>query len=169
MLVRCPVCETEKPSEDFHKNNARKNGLDWRCKNCSAESKAENYRKNPERARAYAVKWRKNNPARHRASRYKWAQENPEKVKQTALVLKQNSARQKKYGLCPHTFQRLLTLQENKCGICQEDLISPCVDHCHVTGRVRGLLCRKCNSGIGQLNDSAERCERAAVYLRTGT
>ncbi|WP_344447709.1 endonuclease domain-containing protein [Kitasatospora nipponensis] len=39
------------------------------------------------------------------------------------------------------------------------------VDHCHTTGRVRGLLCRKCNSGIGMLGDSPEGVQRALSYL----
>lgn len=42
------------------------------------------------------------------------------------------------------------------------------VDHCHVTGKVRGFICNKCNTGLGKLGDTAEALERALRYLRAG-
>lgn len=56
----------------------------------------------------------------------------------------------------------------NACQLCGDDdrTTRLCVDHCHVTGKVRGVLCRKCNKGIGALGDTAEAVQRAADYLR---
>ena len=42
-----------------------------------------------------------------------------------------------------------------------------CVDHDHETGKIRGLLCRSCNTGVGLLQDSPENCRRAALYLES--
>lgn len=71
-----------------------------------------------------------------------------------------------KYGLTPKQFYILLEVQNYKCKICREDLEVPCVDHCHDTGRVRGLLCRNCNLGIGYFKDNIELLDYAKDYLR---
>jgi hypothetical protein len=56
-----------------------------------------------------------------------------------------------------------------RCEICRtaHDLLH--VDHDHLTNVVRGLLCHRCNVGIGWLNDSAQRATSAAKYLRRTT
>lgn len=84
----------------------------------------------------------------------------------------QRKADLKKYGILPEDYARMLRAQGFGCAICG---IQKCpsgrrfsVDHCHETGRVRGILCLKCNQGIGQLDDSPERLRRAAEYLEKG-
>jgi Recombination endonuclease VII len=74
--------------------------------------------------------------------------------------------RARRYGITPEQHQSMLDAQNGACAICKQALGSPYVDHCHATGKVRGLLCMKCNTGIGMLADSAERLEAAAAYLR---
>jgi hypothetical protein len=77
--------------------------------------------------------------------------------------------RKKLYGLTPDQFMAMVVKQANACAICTSPLVATKtglhVDHCHVTGKVRGLLCGRCNSGIGHLKDSSELCLRAAQYL----
>jgi len=72
-------------------------------------------------------------------------------------------------------YQAILDSQNGKCAICNgDDIISPvtnlhrllAVDHNHITGKIRGLLCRNCNRGIGLLGDSIERLESATAYLK---
>ena len=75
-----------------------------------------------------------------------------------------------KYGLSLEDFKGLLKKQDGRCAICkvkgQESVTRLlCVDHCHKTGEVRGLLCTKCNSGIGYLGDNLERLISAVSYL----
>jgi hypothetical protein len=73
------------------------------------------------------------------------------------------------YGLTPDTFVALLEAQGFCCAICAKALVNDrttSVDHNHKTGRVRGLLCRHCNTGIGLLGDSSVRVAVAAEYLR---
>lgn len=71
-----------------------------------------------------------------------------------------------KYGISPEDFTAMLAQQHNACGICERTFVrKPCVDHCHFTGLVRGLLCRKCNVGIGQLEDNPVFARKSAAYL----
>jgi hypothetical protein len=64
-------------------------------------------------------------------------------------------------------YQSLYEMQFGKCAICSlEDKLY--VDHCHKTGDVRGLLCNKCNSGIGFLNDDPTLLNNAYKYLMRG-
>lgn len=51
------------------------------------------------------------------------------------------------------------------CGEVQLDPYKMHIDHCHSTGKIRGLLCGKCNVGIGMFRDSPENLMRAAAYL----
>ena len=70
-------------------------------------------------------------------------------------------------------YERILTKQNNACALChisETDYLEVCgkklcVDHCHVTGEVRGLLCRTCNSGLEKLGDKSKHLYRAYKYL----
>lgn len=82
------------------------------------------------------------------------------------INLKSRAAR---FGITPDALRKLITEYDGCCAICG----GPCstgrqlaVDHDHVTGQVRGLLCAKCNRGIGLLRDSAAVAQAAANYLR---
>jgi transcription elongation factor Elf1 len=63
--------------------------------------------------------------------------------------------RKSTYGLSPEMFNTLLRQQEFKCAVCKKSIDTSChVDHNHVTGKVRGLLCPKCNQTIGWIEQS---------------
>lgn len=71
-----------------------------------------------------------------------------------------------RHGITPEQFNELRKLQDNKCAICHEEFTYvPRVDHDHRTGKVRGLLCRECNSGLGFFEDDSKRIEKAIAYL----
>lgn len=76
----------------------------------------------------------------------------------------------KKRGILSTNTEILLLINTTKsCKICNTDFINDSekkVDHCHKTGQVRGILCNKCNLGIGLLNDSVEIIESALNYLK---
>lgn len=63
------------------------------------------------------------------------------------------------YGVCKEDFNY------NSCAICdsKERL---CIDHCHETGKVRGLLCSFCNTALGYFQDSTVKMEKAIMYLK---
>lgn len=72
--------------------------------------------------------------------------------------------RAKKYGL---TEEELIELFKRNDGICESCNINEAVavDHCHLTGKIRGVLCFGCNTGIGKLGDSIEGLKNALAYL----
>ena len=70
------------------------------------------------------------------------------------------------FGFGVETFREMEANQDGRCFICGErPEKSLLVDHCHESGKVRGLLCRKCNSGIGMLKDSPKLLRIALEYL----
>ena len=74
----------------------------------------------------------------------------------------------RQYGISPEEYDRRLALQNGVCAICKKKpkrrLLF--VDHCHRTGKVRGLLCMKCNSALGLYEDDPTLAEAATAYLR---
>jgi hypothetical protein len=81
---------------------------------------------------------------------------------------KSENHRFKRYGLTPEQYDFMLWEQDSKCAICGTDYPGKNgwhVDHSHVTGEVRGLLCTGCNTGIGALKDDPAVLRAAADYL----
>ena len=76
--------------------------------------------------------------------------------------------RVQRYGVSRDGFHALVAQQRGACAICGEKLDCGLnVDHCHSTGKVRGLLCRKCNAGLGMYGDDTHRMLAAIAYLET--
>lgn len=73
------------------------------------------------------------------------------------------------YNISPQQYEEMLKQQNNCCAICLRH--KECfkrnfsIDHCHLTGKVRGLLCISCNAAIGSLNDDPSIIKRALTYL----
>lgn len=75
-----------------------------------------------------------------------------------------------KYKINLRQYNKLLNLQDNKCKICNIlfETISTKkvqVDHCHITNNIRGILCDKCNKGLGLIKDNIQNIEKAIKYL----
>lgn len=76
-----------------------------------------------------------------------------------------------KYGLTIEDYDNMYLLQDGKCGICCGTEIGTHkskyfgVDHCHQTGKIRALLCAKCNTGLGAFKDNTELLQKAIDYL----
>ncbi len=119
---------------------------------------------NPERMAGTKAKYRERNRVVLAERQRAWNAAHPDKVKAGNL--------RGCYGMTLETFLQMYEKQNGRCAICQIDMRvranrkDACnVDHCHTTGKVRGLLCSSCNMGIGQLGDSADRLRAAAAYL----
>jgi len=68
------------------------------------------------------------------------------------------------YGLTVDDFNKMLEDSEGKCAICERES-KLVIDHCHSSGKVRGLLCQTCNKGLGLVYDSRAYLYRAIQYL----
>ena len=74
-----------------------------------------------------------------------------------------------RYGITVDDYNEMYIAQDGKCAICRTDKTIKGffnVDHCHETKKVRGLLCMKCNTGIGYFKDNVLNLEKAIVYLK---
>ena len=89
---------------------------------------------------------------------------------------RQQVANLQRYGLSEDDYEAMYELQEGLCGVCgepeiqrredgSEQLLS--VDHDHRSGRIRGLLCSRCNTGVGLFRDNPALLRAAAEYLET--
>lgn len=83
------------------------------------------------------------------------------------------NGRKRLHGLTPEAFQAMHKAQDGLCSICRTDeptagKRSFCVDHDHITGKVRGLLCTRCNTMLGNALDDVKILKAAIVYLEKG-
>ena len=80
----------------------------------------------------------------------------------------------KDFGLEYHQYIEMVNKCNRKCQICEIDLKigvssrNACLDHCHKTNTVRGILCSNCNTGLGMFKDSEQNLEKAKTYLKRG-
>lgn len=137
----CTKCGVEKPIDEFHRRARAKDGRQTRCKLC-------------QRADTYA--WRDQNPDRYRAI-----------AARSYARVGQHRQRERLYGLSQANFEAAVRAQAGVCAICQDppdrDVLD--VDHDHLTGQIRGLLCRACNTALGKFRDSPELLATAIAYL----
>lgn len=141
----CAKCGIVKPTTEFYKSTKLKRGHQATCKTCWDERAAD---------------WRSRHPDRVKEKRRKWVSANPD----IQALLTRKSALKRKYGITPEQFDAMRSAQGGRCAICgvPGGLV---VDHCHATGRVRSLLCDKCNRGLGCFNDDPDLLRRAAEVI----
>lgn len=133
----CKTCNTTKTIESFAKRPGTPDGLRQQCRDCV------------------------NKKARENPNRGAWHKKNIEKVKKNnrAALLKRH------YGMSLEDYNKMYTTQKGVCKICSEHDEKLVVDHCHKTGKIRGLLCNSCNLGLGAFRDSVKSLKNAIKYL----
>lgn len=77
-----------------------------------------------------------------------------------------NERRARTYKVDVEVINSMLEAANGVCDICNETLTRTYIDHCHTTGRIRGVLCPRCNTGLGMFKDSADYMHKAINYLR---
>jgi hypothetical protein len=148
-MKTCNICKVEKSDSDFYRLKTGR--LFPYCRPCDNERKR---------------KWAKANPDIHRAAmrrgNRKYRACRPDRVK-----AQQRKRTLKKYGMSVEDYEQRLLEQGGVCQICSKNNDSQrlAVDHCHINGRVRGLLCHRCNRALGYLGDNKELLLKCVAYL----
>lgn len=139
-MKKCTVCKQNLDYTNYHKSKNTKDGYGYRCKTCDKKA------------------------------REKYREENKERFAE----VNRRKTLKFRYGLSLEEYNSILESQNNSCAICgtTENGVSGkrrnwnwSVDHCHTTGKVRGLLCNQCNRGLGMLGDNVESIQKALDYL----
>ena len=135
----CTSCNIEKVLSEFSKSNTGKFGVTSQCKPCKVRVHRVQRRANPEHY----------------------------------LQIERKSKFKKQYGITIEQYDGMLDAQGGGCAVCSAKTPSNrtkyfAVDHCHTTGKVRGLLCTKCNRGLGLFNDKPDLLKSAVNYLLGG-
>ena len=134
-------------------------------------------RENVARTRAISKKWDEENQDRKKELKAIWDANNPEARKMHTDRLKtkhpnyfKNKHLQYKYGMGEEEYAVLSMRQSGKCATCGKPAEEThrkrlFVDHCHATGKIRGLLCQQCNTALGMVNDDINRLSSLISYL----
>ena len=104
------------------------------------------------------------NRKRIRENKRRWREKNPEKEADSTL----KSRLKRLYSMTVEDYELLLIKQGNVCAICEASCKTNnrlCVDHCHTSGEIRGLLCHRCNCALGLLDDNKGRINNMIKYL----
>ena len=153
-MIVCYTCSKEKEDTEYHVDKTRKTGRKGSCKECLNSYNKSNY--SLEKGRAKNKRWRELNKNKTKMFYRKWALK-----RQYGITLEEyDDMLKKQQGLC-----YLCGLPETASKATKDGVKNLAVDHCHKTGKVRKLLCTKCNTAIGLLNDDIGLVKRLAQYL----
>lgn len=133
----CKGCGNMKKASSFYRQAASRDGLQYWCKKC---------------------------------------QDTRKRKRQTSAFYRKHDLK-KKFGMTQEDYKKMLDRQNGLCAICenQETTVNHrtkkiqnlAIDHCHTTGAIRGLLCSRCNNGLGRFKDNVEYLKRAITYLQS--
>ena len=179
-MKKCTKCGIEKSEDCFTKCNSTKDGLQTSCKEC----KKLYYSQSREYRLAYSRNYRKEHPEVHRRGSKKYRENNLEKVRESGRkymqrIRKENPERvhindrrlslKKNYNISIEEYENILQSQNGVCAICGKPETNKrgyfCVDHCHKSNKVRGLLCNKCNVALGLIDDDIEILKSMIKYV----
>lgn len=151
-MITCTKCKVKQQNECFNTDKRKKNGLKSYCKTCQKNYDLIRYEKDPQGQRDRIKNYRK-------------------RIKETfpelAYISNRKASLKRNYGISLEQYNNLLKEQNGCCYICKElpSKKQLAVDHCHTTNKVRKLLCSKCNTALGLVNDNPEILKTMILYL----
>lgn len=149
----CRPCLVRKGKEKLQDN-------DKMAKYRTKEKKQKWLKENSDSRKQIIKRYNSKPPSKEKAAKY--YQENKEKLQNNRLI--------RTYNISLEEYSLLLKKQQNKCAICGIDKCSSgksfAVDHDHKTNKIRGLLCKNCNVGLGMFEDNTNNIEKALLYLK---
>jgi hypothetical protein len=157
MKITCTKCKEVKDCSLFHNSKDKKNGFTSQCKSCRNKQRKNNYWLSPEYNREKTAEYRRT-----------LKNTDPEK----AFLSNRRTKLKQAYGISLEEYSEMLCKQEDKCAVCgKEHLEEPnkrlVVDHCHTSGKIRGLLCNNCNTALGLVKESVQVVEKLKDYIIT--
>lgn len=167
-MKHCVVCEQELPAtkEYFHVASNRADGFRGECKVCRKNNKLKREVQKLEK-RCTTCKLLKPNTDEffHRLSIERGTNRSQCKVCHTAS--QRNSKLITAYGITLDEYDRMYTKQNGCCFICKDDFekFKLVIDHNHITGKVRSLLCSNCNTGLGMFKENKNTLLNAIKYI----
>ena len=195
MLKTCRICKIDKPWEDFYRDKSMKDGYQTICKECRKigdrthkKSVLENgYKRTPEQRERMSAghqgiePWNKGTGGCKKGHDPKFyvrlssgvfcclecKRQNGAKYRAKNMERCRMANRVGRYNITVNDLDELWIKQNGVCAICGMALDPEKyrIDHDHNSGKVRGILCHSCNTGIGLLQDSPETLHNAARYL----
>lgn len=141
-MKQCTVCKETKELDQFYNVKSTKDGKGYRCKEC--DNKA----------------------------RQKWSANNPER---SHLSQRQRNLKHR-FGVDLEWYEKQFKKQNYSCAICEtktnktvgdRQFWNFSVDHCHDSGKIRGILCNNCNRALGLFQDNPELLKKAASYVES--
>jgi hypothetical protein len=161
-VKRCKVCGELKLLEDFYRSPGMRDGHRNDCKVCNLAARAARNAANPQPNRDRVKRWREQNPEKYQDKMREYAASPAKKLADRKSYLR------RKYGITVEEYDAMLAAQGGVCKICEQarpEERTLHVDHDHMTGKIRGLLCFRCNNAIGDLRDDAELALAMVGYL----
>jgi excisionase family DNA binding protein len=172
----CKSCIAAQNAKRYqeHKDTILAQHKEWRDNNKEKLTAyhAQHYQENKDSIKLSHQQWRDEN----KDKKAEWRRNNPDKNKQYCKDYYADNARKvcdqqrfKKYNITQEQYNLLLKTQEEACAICRSKTAGGQgtwhIDHDHVTGAIRGLLCTQCNTMIGLAKDDPQRLLAAIEYL----
>lgn len=172
----CRSCREEKPltAEFFHKRKDSKDGFRNDCRVCNVARINKWAKENRDKTRKYKQKWSEENREQNLEIQREYRENNREKQREYARKYKEknpnakrNSTYKRKYGITLAEYDVMFEDQNGTCSICKLPEINRrlAVDHDHKTGKVRSLLCTRCNMVIGLMEENTESLNNAIKYI----
>lgn len=157
----CHACNQTKPVEQFSKDRTTWDGQATQCKACRVRYRKDNVAMVP----AHRKRWAQANPEKGKAYNKKWRDANPDKIKNKQL--------RHDFGITLIDYNRMSDKAGFSCEICKGGIEDPttgrretlAVDHCHKQDKIRGILCRHCNTALGLMRDDPTILRAAMQYL----
>ena len=193
-MKKCNRCGKIKDFSQFSPNENSPDKFKSVCKKCGNKTSKKYREANPEKTREIIKLWGKKNPEKRRGYVRKYRANNIEKIREAKRQLRKNPEGRKKlnettnrwrlkfpereknnhlksqYGIGLPAYKEILKKQRNRCAICKTHMkelpTMLCVDHCHKSNKVRGLLCAGCNHLLGKAKDSIKILNSAKRYLK---
>lgn len=152
-MKTCKKCSLSKDDSLFEKGRRV-------CQDCRKNDRKLSYEANKDKYKVKARDWLKNNPEKYKEYQKTSRQNRKPKARDYYL--------RNRFGITLEVFEQMSVEQNHVCKICGSKELTYKnlnVDHCHETGKIRGLLCTSCNTALGLFKDNIQNLTSAIRYL----